>query len=77
MKIQSRKKYWKRDIEIKEKPYSSNDPFASLETFNNSENFIDMVHEENIESINTSLHEHVKSVHDGLKPLRCNDYNGS
>ena len=36
-----------------------------------------MVHEENIESINTSLHEHVKSVHDGLKPLRCNDYNGS
>ena len=63
------------DIEIKEEPV--NDPFASLETFNNSENVSDMVHEEDMESIDSSHHEHVKSVHDGLKPLRCNDYNGS
>ena len=63
------------DIEIKEEP--AKDPFASLETFNNSEDVSDMVHEENMESIDSSHHEHVKSVHDGLKLLRCNDYNGS
>ena len=63
------------DIEIKEEPV--NDPFASLETFNNSENVSDMVHEEDMESIDSSHHEHVKSVHDGMKPLRSNDYNGS
>jgi hypothetical protein len=56
------------DIEIKEEP--ANDPFASLETFINSENVIDMVHEENLESIDSSHH-------DGLKPLRFNDYDGS
>ena len=50
------------DIEIKEEP--ANDPFASLETFNNSENVSDMVHEENLESIDSSHHY-------GLKPLRC------
>ena len=63
------------DIEIKEE--LANDPFASLETFNNSENVSDMVHEENMESIDSLHHEPVKSVHDGLKPLRCNDFDGS
>ena len=62
------------DIEIKEE--FANDPFASLETFDNSENVSDLVHEENIEIIDSLQDEHVKSVHDGLKPLKHNDNDG-
>jgi len=73
------------EIEIKEE--FPNDPFASLEIFNNSENDSDIMHEENRESnksfvcftCDASFKQksdcisHIATVHEQKKPFKCDE----